>query len=121
VFFLGIGGVAQAVIGIPDDVPGSTLLFPFFKVNPNRTATDTQDTLLVVTNTAGATTSAQSAKNPNIVVHFTIWSVASRHIYDFSVFLTPHDVFSCSLYDLIVGGTGCANGSFTVAAAPTGV
>jgi hypothetical protein len=121
VFFLGIGGVAQAVIGVPDDVPGSTLLYPFFKVNPNRTADDTQDTLLVVTNTAGATTSTQSGVNPNIAVHFTIWSVASRHIYDFSVILTPHDVFSCSLYDLIVGGTGCANGSSTVAPAPTGV
>lgn len=25
---------AHAVIGVPDDVPGATLLFPFFKVNP---------------------------------------------------------------------------------------
>jgi len=57
VFFLGIGGVAQAVIGIPDDVPGSTLLYPFFTVNPNRTATDTQDTpgSLFVANWNGVT------------------------------------------------------------------
>ncbi len=34
----GSGGTAQAVVGIPDDVPGATLLFPFFKVNPARTA-----------------------------------------------------------------------------------
>jgi hypothetical protein len=121
VFFLGIGGVAQAVIGIADDVPGSTLLYPFFNVNPTRTATDTQDTLIVVTNTAGATNSTQSGVSPNIAVHFTIWSVASQHIYNFSVVLTPHDVFSCSLYDLLVGGTGCKNGSTTVGAAPSGV
>jgi hypothetical protein len=118
VFFLGIGGVAQAVIGIADDVPASTLLYPFFNVNPDRTETDTQDTLIVVTNTAGATTSTQSGVAPNIAVHFTIWSVASQHIYNFSVVLTPHDVFSCSLYDLIVGGTGCRNGATTVGAAP---
>jgi hypothetical protein len=113
VFFLSVGGVAQAVIGVPDDVPGSTLLYPFFKVNPDRTATDTQDTLLVVTNTAGPTTSgttgtlAQSGVAPNVAVHVTIWSATSVHVYDFSVILTPHDVWSCSLFDLIIGGTGC--------------
>ena len=58
VFFLSVGGVAQAVIGVPDDVPGSTLLYPFFKVNPTRVFDDAQDTLLVVTNTAGPTTSS---------------------------------------------------------------
>lgn len=130
-FLFSAGGVAQAVVGIPDDVPGSTLLFPFFKVNPNRTASDTQDTLLVVTNTAGATSNntavaldlRQSAVAPNIAVHFTIWSTKSRHLYDFSVILTPHDVFSCSLYDLLVGGTGCANpkGGSTIPPAPLGI
>lgn len=106
VFFLGVGGVAQAVIGVPDDVPGSTLLFPFFKVNPTRTATDTQDTLLVVTNTAGATSSFQSGVSPNVAVHVTLWNVSSEHLYDFTILLTPHDVWSCSLYDLILG-PGC--------------
>jgi hypothetical protein len=130
-FLFGVGGAAHAVIGVPDDVPGSTLLFPFFKINPNRTASDTQDTLLVVTNTAGATTNSTTNSNslnasgvaPNIAVHFTVWSSASVHVYDFSVILTPHDVFSCSLYDLIVGLTGCKNDSSgaTVAPAPAGV
>jgi len=106
VFFLSVGGVAQAVIGIPDDVPGSTLLFPFFKVNPTRTVSDTQDTLLIVTNTAGATDPVESAYAPNVAVHVTIWSVASIHVLDFTVILTPHDVWSCSLYDLIIGGSG---------------
>jgi len=117
VFFLGVGGVAQAVIGIPDDVPGSTLLFPFFKVDPTRSGLEAQDTLLVVTNTAGPTVPAQSSVAPNIAVHVTIWSVSSVHVYDFSIVLTPHDVWSCSLYDLIVGGTGCDQAS----AAPLGI
>lgn len=117
VFFLSAGGVAQAVIGVPDDVPGSTLLFPFFKVNPERSASDGQDTLLVVTNTAGGTVPAQSGVAPNVAVHVTLWSASSQHVFDFSVVLTPHDVWSCSLYDLIVGGTGCDQ----VNAAPFGV
>jgi hypothetical protein len=108
VFFLSVGGVAQAVVGIPDDVPGSTLLYPFFKVNPARTASDTQDTLLVVTNTAGPTTSVQSGVNPNVAVHVTLWSAASVHVYDFTIILTPNDVWSCSLYDLIFTTSACA-------------
>jgi hypothetical protein len=90
-------GKAQAVVGIPDDVPGATLLFPFFKVNPDRTANSTLDTLLVVTN----------AYNSGVTVHFTIWTVESVHAYDFSVTLTKHDVFACTLYDILVSDDGC--------------
>lgn len=107
VFFLSVGGVAQAVIGVPDDVPGSTLLYPFFKVNPARSASDAQDTLLVITNTAGATSLVQSGVAPNVAVHVTLWSAASVHVYDFSIVLTPHDVWSCSLFDLIMTTNGC--------------
>jgi hypothetical protein len=106
VFFLSVGGVAQAVIGVPDDVPGSTLLYPFFKVNPARTAADTQDTILVVTNTAGGTDSTESGVFPDVAVHVTLWNAASLHVYDFSIVLTPHDVWSCSLYDLIIATPG---------------
>jgi len=107
VFFLSVGGVAQAVVGIPDDVPGSTLLYPFFKVNPASTASDTQDTLLVVTNTHGPTATFESAVAPNVAVHVTIWTTRSIHVYDFTVILTPNDVWSCSLYDLILTSRGC--------------
>jgi hypothetical protein len=102
------GGQAQAVVGIPDDVPANTLLYPFFKVNPNRTPNNAQDTLVVATNTD---------TNQFQWVHFVLWSVKSVHVYDFNVLLTPNDVFSCSLYDLILG-PGCPGG---VAPAPTSV
>jgi hypothetical protein len=98
VFFLGVGGVAQAVIGIPDDVPGSTLLYPFFKVDPTPTATSRQDSLLVITNTA----------NVKTTVHITLWSTKSDHVLDFSVALTEHDVYSCSLLDLLINPTKIA-------------
>ena len=45
-------GKAQAKFGVPDDVPASTLLFPFFKVDPNPGPLSRQDTLIVVTNTS---------------------------------------------------------------------
>ena len=111
-FLLTFGGNAQAVIGIPDDVPASTLLFPFFKVNPTPNDTTRQDTLIAITNTA----------NPGADswVHVTIWSVRSQHVYDFTISLTPHDVFSCSLLDLLVNPNNQQNpcGTFQ---APTGI
>ena len=111
-FLLTFGGNAQAVIGIPDDVPASTLLFPFFKVNPTPNDTTRQDTLIAITNTA----------NPGADswVHVTIWSVRSQHVYDFTIRLTPHDVFSCSLLDLLVNPNNQQNpcGTFQ---APTGI
>jgi len=110
VFFLGVGGVAQAVLGIPDDVPGSTLLYPFFKVHPTPSANSRQDSLLVITNTA----------NVGATVHVTLWTVKSEHVYDFSVALTEHDVFSCSLLDLIVNPTAAAE-PCGVFQAPAGV
>ena len=97
---LGGSGKAQAVVGIPDDVPAATLLFPFFKVDPNPGPLSRQDTLIVVTNTSNP--GAVSSAGAHTWVHITIWSVTSEHIYDFSVQLTPHDVFSCSLLDLLV-------------------
>jgi len=99
--FLFVGtGKAQAVVGIPDDVPGSSLLFPFFKVNPNRgPIAGSLDTLFVITNT--------SSVDP-LFVHISIWSVRSQHVYDFNITLTHHDVFSCSLYDILLG-PGCTS------------
>jgi hypothetical protein len=89
---LGAGGNAQAVIGIPDDVPASTLLYPFFRVDPTPTDNDRLDTLLVMTNTANFAT----------LVHVTIWTVTSAHVIDFTVQLTAGDVFSCSLLDYLI-------------------
>ncbi|MGE0826780.1 MAG: hypothetical protein AB7G75_31240 [Candidatus Binatia bacterium] len=100
------GSNAGAVIGIPDDVPAATLLFPFFKVDPTPSATTRQDTILVVTNTANpvATQPVNGSvnANSNTWVHFTVWSTRSQHVFDFSVSLTPHDVYSCSLLDVLV-------------------
>jgi hypothetical protein len=96
--FLFVGtGKAQAVVGIPDDVPGNSLLFPFFKVNPNRPIGGALDTVFVLTNTSNV---------DDLLVHISLWSVRSEHVYDFNVTLTHHDVFSCSLYDILFNEAG---------------
>lgn len=92
------GGTAQAVVGIPDDVPGNTLLFPFFKVTPAPTPSSRQDTLIVITNASSILAEA----------HFTIWDIRSAHVYDFNVLVSPHDVYSCSLLDLFLSPQACA-------------
>jgi hypothetical protein len=76
--------------------------------------------LLVVTNTANPAQVLSSSNSTTTFVHFTIWSTKSVHIFDFSVPLTPHDVFSCSLLDLLVNPNNLATpcGLFQ---APTGV
>jgi hypothetical protein len=108
------GGKAQAVIGIPDDVPGATVLFPFFKVNPTPSAATRQDSLIVVTNTGNPSAVLGSARPPLASgtaatwIHITIWTVKSEHVVDFSVRLTEHDVWSCSLLDLLVNPTNAA-------------
>lgn len=121
--FLGISGKAQAVVGIPDDVPANTLLFPFFKVDPVHAGFLSQDTLLTITNTSAF---AQ-------FVHVSLWDRHSDHQLNFNVVLTHHDVFSCSMWDLILGGLGCLGAqapspapqqvinALTVCAGPTGL
>jgi hypothetical protein len=107
-FLFGGTGKAQAVIGIPDDVPGNSLLFPFFTVNANRNTANgvgsDLDTLVVITNTGNVGSSG--SLGGDLEVHIAIWTVRSEHVYDFNITLTHHDVFSCSLYDILVGG-GC--------------
>jgi hypothetical protein len=85
-------------------------LYPFFKVDPTPSSAERQDSLIVITNTA----------NVGATVHITIWNVKSQHVYDFSTSLTAHDVFSCSLLDLLVNPNHFANpcGEFQ---APNGV
>jgi hypothetical protein len=115
------GGKAQAVIGIPDDVPAATLLYPFFKVDPAPSAINRQDSLIVVTNTGNPPGSGVlSSSTPHTWVHITIWNTRSQHVYDFSVQLTPHDVFSCSLLDLLVNPNAISR-PCGVFQAPTGV
>lgn len=56
--------------------------------------------------------------NHAVHVHVTVWDVRSQHVFDFTALLSQHDVFSCSLYDLLVGSIGCTSLNGTVKAPP---
>jgi hypothetical protein len=60
----------------------------------------------VVTNTgnppAAFATAGLPATTAHTIVHFTVWNTKSQAVHNFNVTLTAHDVFSCSLLDLLV-------------------
>jgi hypothetical protein len=85
-------GPAVAVIGTIDDVPGATLLLPYFEVDlDNELGVQT----LFSVNNASATA---------ILAHVTVWSTWSIPVIDFDVYLTGYDVQSINMRDILVNG-----------------
>jgi hypothetical protein len=82
---------AHAVLCTVDDVPGATLLLPYFEVdlgNPNGVTT------LFSINNASATA---------VLAHVVVWSDLSVPVLDFNVYLTGYDVQSINLRDVLAG------------------
>ncbi|HEV8582424.1 MAG TPA: hypothetical protein VGX68_25435, partial [Thermoanaerobaculia bacterium] len=89
---LALASPAFAVIGSVDDVPGATLLLPYFEVdlgNPNGVTT------LFSVNNASATA---------ILAHIVVWSDLSVPVLDFNIYLTGYDVQTINLRDILVSG-----------------
>jgi len=87
-----VSGPASAVIGTIDDVPGSTLLLPYFEVdldNPNGVTT-----LFSINNASASATLA----------HVTVWSTWSIPVIDWDVYLTGFDVQTVNLRDIFIQG-----------------
>ncbi|HZF12019.1 MAG TPA: hypothetical protein VFE33_24805, partial [Thermoanaerobaculia bacterium] len=89
---LTLAGQASAVICTVDDVPGATLLLPYFEVD---LANPTGVTTLFSINNASATA---------ILAHVVVWSDLSVPVLDFNVYLTGYDVQSINLADIFVRG-----------------
>jgi hypothetical protein len=92
VSLLGLSGQAFAVINTIDNVPGATLLLPYFEVdlnNPNGITT------LFSINNASATA---------VLAHVTLWTDQSVPALDFDVYLTGYDVQTINLRDIFVNG-----------------
>jgi len=89
---LALGGQALAVICTVDDVPGATLLLPYFEVD--------------LGNTSGVTTlfSINNASATAVLTHVVVWSDLSVPVLDFNVYLTGYDVQSVNLADILVRG-----------------
>jgi hypothetical protein len=91
VCLLALAAPAPAVVCTIDDVPGATLLLPYFEVdlaNPNGVTT------LFSVNNASATA---------ILAHVVVWSDLSVPVLDFNIYLTGYDVESINLRDILNG------------------
>src|ERR1700710_578590 len=88
---LTLAGQASAVICTVDDVPGATLLLPYFEVD--------------LTNTNGVTTlfSINNASATAVLAHVVVWSDLSVPVLDFNVYLTGYDVQSINMRDILAG------------------
>ena len=86
-----LGGQASAVICTVDDVPGATLLLPYFEVD--------------LANTNGVTTlfSINNASATAVLAHVVVWSDLSVPVLDFNVYLTGYDVQSINMRDILAG------------------
>jgi hypothetical protein len=88
---LTLAGQASAVICTVDDVPGATLLLPYFEVD--------------LSNTNGVTTlfSINNASATAVLAHVVVWSDLSVPVLDFNVYLTGYDVQSINMRDILAG------------------
>lgn len=90
-------GTGYAVTCSQDNVPGATLLVPYFQVTGSAAAGDIPyggvDTLVAVTNvsTWGA------------IAHVTVWNKQSKAVLDFNVPMTGYDVAFFSMRDVLNG------------------
>jgi hypothetical protein len=87
-----VAAPAAALVPVVDQVPGATLLLPYFEVdlgNPNGINT------VFSVNNASATA---------ILAHVVVWSDLSVPVLDFNIYLTGYDVQNVNLHDIFTAG-----------------
>ncbi|HEU4665000.1 MAG TPA: hypothetical protein VFS55_13310 [Dokdonella sp.] len=82
---------SRAAIGTIDDVPGSTLLFPYFEVDT--ASADGRDTVLTIQNSSATA----------LLAHTIVWSDEGVASAIFDIYLTGYDVVSFSMRDVLDG------------------
>lgn len=92
---LALAGVspAVAIIGTADNVPGTTLLFPYFEVD---TAHGPQGRTTLI--------GIQNASATAVLGHVTLWTDLGVPTFVFDVYLTGYDTQTINLYDILVRG-----------------
>jgi len=95
---LAVAGTGYAVTCAYDNVPGATLLIPYFKVGGTfdaagyLTAVGT-DTKVAIVNVS----------NPGVIAHVTVWNKYSKAVLDFNVPLTGKDVAYFNMSQVLNG------------------
>jgi hypothetical protein len=95
---LAVAGTGYAVTCAYDNVPGATLLVPYWRVSLNGATgapipTGGIDTLVSVVNVS----------TPGLIAHVTVWNKYSKAVLDFNVPMTGKDVISFSMRDIMNG------------------
>jgi hypothetical protein len=93
VMFFGIG-TSQALVGMPDAVPGTHLIQPFFLV-PIPGTNGTDNTLMALTEVGGLAVRGQD-------LHWTIWNRHSEHMANGNEPYTAFDVVVLNAQDLVL-------------------
>lgn len=76
----------------------ATILVPYFEVDSSNPLG--LDTLIAITNIG----------DNNTIAHVTVFNVDSHPVFDFNIFLTPYDIVTFSMRDIIVNGNFPNNG-----------
>ena len=91
VMFLGIG-TSQALMGVPDDVPGRDILVPFCLVSMPTFGDD--NTLISIAEVGdGLEGKYDRFRTDDTYIHITVYNIDSEKVLDFHETLTPYDMF----------------------------
>ena len=92
---------AQALIGIPDDVPGRDILVPFFYVSIPKTNSGSDNTIITITEVKGES---------DVGVFYTIYDKIGTKVQDNTIkFGAGHDVISMDLNAIIATNLSADN------------
>jgi len=95
---LAVAGTGFAVTCAYDNVPGATLLVPYFRVGGTVNAAG------IITSVGTDTKVAfVNVSMPGIIAHVTVWNKYSAAVLDFNVPMTGKDVVSFNMSDVLNG------------------
>lgn len=97
VMFLGVGP-SHALVGMPDDVPGTHVIQPFFLVDMGGFPNTGLDTLVIITDVSGV---YGGPTNDRGHLHFEIFNKKSVHMGNGIIDYTPGEVVRKSVRDLL--------------------
>ena len=103
VMFLGIG-TSQALMGVPDDVPGRDILVPFCLVSM---PTFGDDNTLISIAEVGEGWEGKYVRKPfrtdDTYIHITVYNIDSLKVNNFHPVLTPYDMYITDGLTLLAG------------------
>ena len=95
---LAVAGTGYAVTCAYDNVPGATLLIPYFRVSGGLDPSGQIQTVATDTKV-----SFVNVSSPGIIAHVTIWNKYSVAVLDFNVPMTGKDVVFFNMSDILNG------------------